>query len=99
MPHAGPHPPQAPGYAQQTPYAAQPAPGGWAWRPPSSPPAPQPNSFQYPFGYPPGTRVQVTWSNGQRYPATVTQVSGSQHFVVFPDGQRHWVDAQYLSRS
>jgi hypothetical protein len=43
--------------------------------------------------------VQVTWSNGQRYPATVTQVSGSQHFVVFPDGQRHWVDAQYLSRS
>ena len=47
----------------------------------------------------PGSRVQVTWSNGQRYPATVSQVSGSQCLVVFPDGQQHWVEMQYLSPS
>lgn len=55
-----------------------------------------------PHGYPatsyqPGSRVLVTWSNGQRYPATVKHVSGSQCHVVFPDGQQHWVEAVYLS--
>jgi hypothetical protein len=49
------------------------------------------------FGYAPGARVHVTWSNGQRYPATVSQVSGTQCLVVFPDGQQHWVEMQYLS--
>ena len=47
----------------------------------------------------PGSRVTVTWSNGQRYPGTVQQVSGSQCLVVFPDGQHHWVDMQYLAPS
>jgi len=55
--------------------------------------------YPYAFGYAPGSRVQVTWSNGHRYPATVSQVSGSQCLVVFPDGQQHWVDMQYLSPS
>lgn len=62
-------------------------------------PAPQPPMVQYPFGYGPGARVQVTWSNGQRYPAIVSQVSGTQCLVVFPDGQQHWVDMHYLSLS
>jgi hypothetical protein len=53
----------------------------------------------YGFAYAPGMRVQVTWSNGQRYPATVSQTSGTQCLVVFPDGQQHWVDTQYISPS
>ena len=55
--------------------------------------------YPYTFGYAPGSRVLVTWSNGQRYPATVGQVSGTQCLVVFPDGQQHWVEMQYLSPS
>jgi hypothetical protein len=51
------------------------------------------------FAYAPGMRVQVTWSNGQRYPATVSQLSGAQCLVVFPDGQQHWVETQYISPS
>jgi hypothetical protein len=49
------------------------------------------------YGFPPGARVHVTWSNGQRYPATVSQVNGTQCLVVFPDGQQHWVEMQFLS--
>ncbi|MDB4936603.1 MAG: hypothetical protein JWP87_3575 [Labilithrix sp.] len=81
--------PQAPPpYAAAAPYAPPPP-------PPPAPPAPPP--YGYGFGYPPGTRVTVTWSNGQRYPGTVQQVSGSQCLVVFPDGQHHWVEMQYVA--
>lgn len=81
---------------QQAPYpapAAQPQ-SNWGWNA-QTPPTP----FQQPygFGFPPGARVHVTWSNGQRYPATVSQVSGTQCLVVFPDGQQHWVEMQYLA--
>lgn len=48
-------------------------------------------------GYVPGANVQVTWSNGVRYPATVQQVNGNMCLVAFPDGQQHWVDLQYVS--
>lgn len=68
----------------------QPQPPAWGWSAPA-PPSP------YGFGYAPGARVNVTWSNGQRYPATVHQVSGTQCLVVFPDGQQHWVEMQYLT--
>jgi hypothetical protein len=60
------------------------------------PPA-QPPGYGYGFGYAPGSRVTVTWSNGQRYPGTVQQVSGTQCLVVFPDGQQHWVEMQYVA--
>jgi hypothetical protein len=45
----------------------------------------------------PGAMVLVHWSNGQRYPGTVLQVSGPQVLVAFPNGQQHWVDSQYVS--
>jgi len=69
----------------------QPPPQQWggpasAWAPPTPS-----------FGFAPGARVNVTWSNGQRYPATVSQVSGTKVLVVFPDGQQHWVEMQYLT--
>jgi hypothetical protein len=41
--------------------------------------------------------VHVTWSNGQRYPATIQQVAAGQCLVVFPDGQQHWVALQYVA--
>ncbi|MBS2018251.1 MAG: hypothetical protein JST00_35605 [Deltaproteobacteria bacterium] len=74
-------------YAQPAPYAPQ----------PQAPAAPPPGAYQYGFGYAPGSRVQVTWSNGQRYPGTVQQVSGAQCLVLFPDGQQHWVEMQYVA--
>ena len=94
-------PPPPPGYgayphAQQPPQAQVPAgPGGWGWNAPGAAPAPAYNP--YPFAYTPGSRVHVTWSNGQRYPATINQMSGTQCLVVFPDGQQHWVEMQYIS--
>lgn len=48
-------------------------------------------------GYAPGARVNVTWSNGMQYPATVQQVTGGRCLVAFPDGQQHWVDMQYVA--
>ena len=95
MAHPGAPYNAAPPYPQQPP--APVGPGGWGWH--AGMPAAQPPMVQYPFGYAPGSRVQVTWSNGQRYPATVSQVSGTQCLVVFPDGQQHWVEMQYLSPS
>ena len=85
---------QAPA-ASYMPPQQQPAP----YMPPVQPqpqPPPPPQGYGV-FGYPPGSRVNVTWSNGQRYPGTVQQVSGTQCLVVFPDGQQHWVEMQYVA--
>lgn len=99
-PPSGRHPaaaaigqPPAP-YGHPPPSAYTPRHG---WDAPYGAPQPVAGSYAHSFGYAPGARVQVLWSNGQRYPATVSQVSGAQHLVVFPDGQQHWVEAQYLA--
>jgi hypothetical protein len=94
---------------QPAPYAQPPNAGAWGWNQPPNPAPPmhppqQPQPYQTPYGfapagYVPGARVQVTWSNGQRYPATVSQVAGTQCLVVFPDGQQHWVESHFLSPS
>ena len=44
-----------------------------------------------------GARVMVQWSNGQRYPATVTGSQAGQLEVAFPDGRRVWVPQAYVS--
>lgn len=72
---------QAQAPSQQAPSG----PGGWGWNAPSRG-----------YAFTPGAHVQVTWSNGQRYPAVVVQVSGAQCLVVFPDGQQHWVETHFL---
>jgi hypothetical protein len=99
--HAQAQAPQAP-----QPFAQNAGPGQWggaapaaaAWGTPvNASPPPGAAAHGYGFGYAPGARVNVTWSNGQRYPATVSQVSGSQVLVIFPDGQQHWVEMQYLT--
>src|SRR5581483_7472621 len=38
-----------------------------------------------------GSRVTVLWTDGNRYPATVTAAQGAQVCVAFPNGQQHWV--------
>jgi hypothetical protein len=94
-PYGNPQAPQAP---QAMPYA-QPAPP-YPQQPPQpvAAPAPPPYAFgALGFAYVPGSRVTVTWSNGGRYPGTVQQVSGTQCLVVFPDGQQHWVEMQYVA--
>jgi hypothetical protein len=86
---SGPLYPQA-----MQPAPPMPAPPMQPPMPPAPPPAP---GYGYGFSYVPGSRVTVTWSNGQRYPGTITQVTGNQCLVVFPDGQHHWVEMQYLA--
>jgi hypothetical protein len=76
-------------YVAPAPYGAPTAPAPYPATPAAYAPAPQ--------GFAPGTRVWVTWSNGQRYPGTVHQVAGNQCLVRFDDGQQHWVEAPYLS--
>jgi hypothetical protein len=49
------------------------------------------------YGFAPGTVVLVQWADGNRYPGTVLQASGTQLLVAFPNGQQHWVDARYVS--
>lgn len=44
-----------------------------------------------------GARVLVQWSDGNRYPATVTAARGNQVEVAFPDGRRVWVAQAYVS--
>lgn len=39
----------------------------------------------------PGSRVLVTWSDGNRYPATVAQMANGQVFVTMSDGRQLWV--------
>jgi hypothetical protein len=57
-------------------------------------PLPQPPA---PVALGPGARVHVTWADGNRYPATVQQVAGSQYLVLFNDGGQRWVDARFIS--
>lgn len=47
-------------------------------------------------GYTPGARCLVTWSDGQRYPATVVQTSQGQVLVAMSDGRQVWMPAGYV---
>ncbi len=44
-----------------------------------------------------GARVLVQWSDGNRYPGTVTLMQAGQVQVAFPDGRQIWVPQQYVS--
>lgn len=44
-----------------------------------------------------GQRVMVQWSDGNRYPANVMQLSATHVQIAFPNGQTHWVEPRYLS--
>ena len=44
-----------------------------------------------------GSHVMVQWSDGQRYPGTVTMMQGGQVQVAFPDGRQVWVPQQYVT--
>jgi len=42
-------------------------------------------------GVVPGSRVMVSWSDGQSYPAQVMQTSPGQTLVQFDNGSQQWV--------
>lgn len=44
-----------------------------------------------------GSRVRVQWSDGQRYPGTVTMLGNGQVQVAFPNGQQIWVAQQFVT--
>ncbi|HQY63110.1 MAG TPA: hypothetical protein PK141_17040 [Polyangiaceae bacterium] len=48
-------------------------------------------------GFAVGTPVLVLWSDGQRYPATITQMGGGQYNCAFPDGRQVWVPGHAVS--
>lgn len=47
-------------------------------------------------GYTPGARCLVTWSDGQRYPATVVQTAQGQVLVAMSDGRQLWLPQAYV---
>lgn len=91
-PYAHPYPPQASYNAQAQSVGAQ---MGSAW-----------GAFSNALGsfvdgaigaFSTGSRVMVQWSDGNRYPGTVTNAQGAQVEVMFPDGRRVWVHRGYVS--
>ncbi len=46
-----------------------------------------------------GRAVKVQWSDGNQYPATITQDGGAQAQVTFPNGSQMWVDKRFLTPS
>ncbi len=44
-----------------------------------------------------GSRVLVQWTDGRRYPGTVTSMQQGQVQVAFPDGRQIWVAQQYVT--
>ena len=48
-------------------------------------------------GFAIGTPVLVLWSDGNRYPATITQLGGGQYQCGFPDGRQVWVPSHAVS--
>jgi hypothetical protein len=88
--HAAGQPPRSVGYAPPSQVAASARPP-WAGAPYSA------QGPYAPFGYAPGSRVLVTWATGQRFPATVQQVTPAQCLVMFDNGQQQWVDVQYVA--
>jgi hypothetical protein len=46
-----------------------------------------------------GRAVLVAWSDGNKYPGTITQDGGAQAQVTFPDGSQMWVAKEHLTAS
>ncbi|HEY1694374.1 MAG TPA: hypothetical protein VGG39_19530 [Polyangiaceae bacterium] len=44
-----------------------------------------------------GRAVLVQWSDGNRYPGTIMQLTATHAQVVFPNGQGHWVEPRFLT--
>ena len=78
------------------PQQQQPAQGGYGAAPQQGAyAAPPPHAAQ--GGFAPGSRVQVTAQDGNRYPATFVQEQNGHVLCAMPDGQQHWIPAQNVS--
>jgi hypothetical protein len=90
---------QQPGYPQQNPFGAQAATFGAAVGGAIGSFGSALDAFATSAvgGFGVGTPVLVLWSDGQRYPATITQVGGGQYHCAFPDGRQVWVPSHAVS--
>ncbi len=73
----------------------QPAQGGYGAAPQQGAYAAPPPQAQ--GGFAPGSRVQLTAQDGNRYPATFVQEQNGHYLCAMPDGQQHWIPAQNVS--
>ena len=71
-------------------YGAPPQQGAYAAPPPQAPAPAQ-------GGFAPGSRIQFTAQDGNRYPATFVQEQNGHVLCAMPDGQQHWIPAQNVS--
>jgi len=94
-----PQQPQQPGYPQQNAFGAQAASFGAAVGGALGSFGSAMDAFATSAvgGFGVGTPVLVLWSDGQRYPATITQVGGGQYHCAFPDGRQVWVPSHAVS--
>ena len=46
-----------------------------------------------------GSQVQVQWSDGNKYPASVMQAAPDQYLVQFPNGSQQWVPANAVTKA
>lgn len=53
--------------------------------------APPPQMQQMGGGFAPGQRVMVTAQDGNRYPATISQIGQGQMLCQMPDGNTYWI--------
>jgi len=50
-------------------------------------------------GFPPGSRVMVTGTDGNRYPATIAQFQNGQYYCTMQNGQSYWFPAQSVANA
>jgi hypothetical protein len=85
-------------YGGDNAQGASPPPAAVSGARPAVPRTPAPASPPVaPPGISRGASVLVHWADGNRYPATVLHINGTNVLVAFPSGQQQWVDARYLS--
>jgi hypothetical protein len=45
----------------------------------------------------PGVPVNVSWLDGQTYPAVIELIKGEKYLVKFPNGEERWVVGEKLA--
>jgi hypothetical protein len=100
------NPPPSQQQAQRPPQAQHPPQPQPQPRPNPAAPAREPSRSSTEYAPPlpmathsfgPGALVLVYWADGNRYPGTVVQAAPNHVYVVFPNGQQHWIDVRYVT--
>jgi hypothetical protein len=46
----------------------------------------------------PGDAVQVSWSDGNKYPGQIVESKGDQALIAFPNGQQQWIETRWVEK-